>query len=121
LPLFLPALLLAACAPREESIARPPETPPLSREVVGEEPVIGYGVVNASYTHLRSEPGENGVSLGYVRMGSIVKLLERRLMANDESWVFAEGEFSGWLPETELSIFESEDKAKTAALQRIKE
>jgi hypothetical protein len=88
----------------------PPPTYPLSRSS------IGYGVVNVSYTHVVNEPGKNGVSLGYLRRGSIVRILERRLVAGTaESWVLVAGTYRGWLKETVVDIYDLEAQAKTAA------
>jgi hypothetical protein len=88
----------------------PPPTYPLSRSV------IGYGVVSASYTHVVHEPGKGGVSLGYLRRGSIVRILERRLVTGtSESWVLVEGNYRGWLRETVVDIYNLEAQAKTAA------
>jgi hypothetical protein len=89
----------------------PPPTDPLSRRV------IGYGVVSASYTHVVSEP-QGGGSLGYLRRGSLVKVLERRGSASpegDESWVLVEGTYQGWLPGGVIQIYDSEARARTAA------
>ncbi|MDR0402293.1 MAG: hypothetical protein LBH35_01745 [Treponema sp.] len=109
LPLFF---VLAACSPKEHSIPDPPPTPPLSR------PIVGYGVVKASYTRIMSEPGPEGVSLGYVRERTVLYILERRLVRNGESpeyWVRVERDYSGWLPENVIDIYDTEEKADTAA------
>jgi hypothetical protein len=88
----------------------PPPTYPLSRSG------IGYGVVSVSYTHVVNEPGKGGVSLGYLRRGSIVRILERRLVTGtSESWVLVEGTYRGWLKETVVDIYGLEAQAKTAA------
>jgi hypothetical protein len=99
--------------------------PPLSREE------IGYGVVNVSYTHAADEPGGRGVSLGYLRRGSVVRILERRIPGRAaggtsggpsaaESWVLVEGRGAGfnapgWLPESVIDIYSTEAQAGTAA------
>jgi hypothetical protein len=93
----------------------PPVTPPLSR------PVIGYGVVIVSYTHLVREPGEGGIALGYLRRGSLIRILERRIIRpgeNAESWVLVErpqGQDRGWLKESVVDIYDNEFQANTAA------
>jgi hypothetical protein len=90
----------------------PPATPPLSR------PVIGYGVISVSYTHVVSEPSPLGFSLGYLRKSALVEVLERRLVNNDdvtESWVFVGGSSQGWLKEDVIQVYDSEAKARTAA------
>jgi hypothetical protein len=89
--------------------------PPLSR---GE---IGYGVVNVSYTHLADEPGSQGLSLGYLRRGSVVRVLERRVPGGPvvpETWVQVEigGKRNpGWLPESVIDVYPTEAQARTAS------
>jgi hypothetical protein len=95
----------------------PPPTSPLSR------PVIGYGVVNVSYTHVVGEPGAGGQSTGYLRRGSLVCILERRVLKagnHAEFWVLAEevsplGQYRGWLKENVVDIYENKFQAHTAA------
>ncbi|MDR2467451.1 MAG: hypothetical protein LBD22_00640 [Spirochaetaceae bacterium] len=90
----------------------PPPTPPLSRTV------IGYGVINTSYTHVLDRRGENGEALGLLRKGTIVEILERRPVMRGErteNWVFAAGTYAGWLKEDELYIYNSRAQAETAA------
>ncbi|MDR0539835.1 MAG: hypothetical protein LBG74_04950 [Spirochaetaceae bacterium] len=90
----------------------PPETAPLSRAV------IGYGVVNTNYTHVLDKQGGDGKSLGFLRKGAIVEVLERRPLVTSEkteNWVLARGSYRGWLKEDELQIYDTEAKAKTAS------
>jgi hypothetical protein len=107
--LFL--ISLASCTrhrPSDEII--PPATSPLSR------PVIGYGVISGSYTHVLDKRGDDGTALGLLRRGSIVEILERRpVLRGDkaESWVFASGNFSGWLKEEEVRVYPSRAQAET--------
>lgn len=89
-----------------------PLTRPLSRYI------IGYGVVSANYTHILDKQGDNGRSIGFLRKGSIVEILERRpVMRGDkaEIWVFASGNYKGWLKEDELRIYSSKAQARTAS------
>ncbi|MDR3192603.1 MAG: hypothetical protein LBT87_06015 [Treponema sp.] len=93
-------------------VLTPPLTPPLSR------PVIGYGVINKSYTHLTETPDRAGAARGYLRRGSVIRVIERRsVIAADraESWVLVEGDSRGWLPEDEVDIYDNEGQARTAA------
>jgi hypothetical protein len=87
--------------------------PPLSRRE------IGYGVVSVSYTHIADEPGGGGLSLGYLRRGSVVRILERRVPGGKapETWVQVEngGAGPGWLPESVISIYPTEAQARTAS------
>jgi hypothetical protein len=114
---FVLFLLISACRPRTDQIAvEPPLTYPLST------PLIGYGVINASYTLLMDKPEQGGVSLGYLRRGAPVKVIERRSVSGHdsmESWVLVEGNeenpVEGWIRENVADIYENEFKAKTAS------
>ena len=81
-------------------------------------PVIGYGVVKPSYIDLSREPKQGGLSQGYMRRGTIVRVLERRAVIVEngiESWVLVEGGYQGWLREEEVDVYNYEDQAKTAS------
>jgi hypothetical protein len=115
---FLFVLSLGGCGKNTREIPLvPPTTPPLSR------PVIGYGVVNVSYTLVVERPGEREVSLGYLRRGSLVQVIERRVLKKQETaehWVLVEetappGQYRGWLRESVVDIYGNEFQAKTAA------
>jgi hypothetical protein len=109
--------LLSGCRRNSEELpVSPPVTHPLAREY------IGCGVVNVSFSHLLSEGGPDGVSLGYVRRGTVVRIVERRRLNNQNTWVLAEANYAfpgsayrGWLLETVLEIYESESRANTAS------
>jgi hypothetical protein len=97
---------------KETSVIIPPATSPLSRDV------IGFGVINVSYTHVAAGPEEGGASQGYLRRGSLVRVIERRTVkkaAVSESWVLIEGGSRGWLREKLVDIYDNEGRAKTAA------
>jgi hypothetical protein len=110
-----------SCKKNDEIRLVPPPTPPLSREE------IGYGVVNVSYTHVVDKPDSRGFSLGYLRRGSVVRILERRGGGQGrpgvvpEPWALVEGrrgtglDSQGWLPESVISIYPTEAQARTAA------
>jgi hypothetical protein len=120
---LLAALFLGSCSRNNDDITiTPPVTLPLSRQL------IGYGVINVSYTHVTDQPDPAEPSLGYLRRGSIIKVIERRPVSirtvgsrqtagqtDVESWVLVEGSFRGWLPETVVDIYDSEGQAQTAA------
>jgi hypothetical protein len=75
-------------------------------------------VIGVSYVHVMDEPDSGGVALGYLRSGSIVQVLERRMVnrgGDTESWVLVEGNYRGWLREGTMQIFENRAKAETAA------
>jgi hypothetical protein len=80
---------------------------------------VGYGVVSVSYTHVVNEPNPNALSLGYLRQGSITRVIERRSITNVqgtvESWVLVDGNYQGWLQEAVIDIYDNEAQAKTAA------
>jgi hypothetical protein len=87
---------------------------------------VGYGVVNVSYTHVVDQPGSQGLSLGYLRKGSVVRIVERRSVTNRrnvEMWLFVEAEYqgspgekiSGWLREQDADIYDNESRARTAS------
>jgi hypothetical protein len=104
---------LCACSGKKEEIpVIPPVTSPLSREY------IGFGVINVSFTHVTAEPDEDSSSLGYLRRGSLTRVIERRIITSAKgsmSWVLAEGPPQGWLREEVMDIYDSENQAKTAA------
>jgi hypothetical protein len=116
---LLVILFLFSCGKKEEIRLAPPAMSPLSR---GE---IGYGVVNVSYTHVADGPDGQGLSLGYLRRGSVVRILERRVFggtrgARPETWVRVEGRDAGfdtlgWLPESVIDIYSTEAQAHTAS------
>ena len=133
---FLVLLSVGCRRSSEELPVMPPATHPLAREY------IGFGVVNGSFTHLLSEPGSGGVSHGYLRRGTVVRIIERRQVINrgiSESWVLAEGNYQGnsdsrgssdarrssdargadgilgWLQEAAVDIYDRESRASTAS------
>ncbi|MCL2243730.1 MAG: hypothetical protein FWC03_04590 [Treponema sp.] len=106
-------MILCSCnAGKEETPIIPPLTSPLSRDY------IGFGVITASFTHVTAEPADDSVSMGYLRRGSVVRVLRRQAIRTGGSfvsWVLIEGNQQGWLKEEVLDIYESEGQAKTAA------
>jgi hypothetical protein len=66
------------------------------------------------------KPETNSVSLGYVRRGSMVKIIERRFVndrGSTESWVLVEGteDIEGWIKESLVDVYDNEFKAQTAS------
>ena len=97
---------------KEETPVIPPVTGPLSRDY------IGYGVITSSFTHINSDPSDDSLSLGYIRRGSLVKIIRRQeLKAGNvfQIWVLIDGEHYGWLKEEVMEIYSSESQAKTAS------
>ena len=126
---FVFIFIFAGCNRSSDELpVLPPETHPLAREYVG------FGVVNASFTHFLSDPGPRGASQGYFRRGTVVRIIERRQINNrggPELWVLAEGNYQGsqesqglrgsssiargWLLGATVEVYDSEDKAITAS------
>jgi len=112
LTVFVILALCACTAKKEEIPVIPPETSPLSRDY------IGYGVITDSFTHITAEPSQDSRDIGYLRRGSLVKIIRRQTIRTESgfaSWVFIEGNQQGWLREDVMEIYESEDQAKTAS------
>ncbi|GHU68046.1 hypothetical protein FACS189447_10510 [Spirochaetia bacterium] len=112
--------LVSCTRNQEEAPLEPPPTDPLARDF------IGYGVVNASFTHVENEAGQKGVSLGYLRKGSLVKIIERRSLTDQENvelWILIEadyqgapnGKIQGWLRESTVEVYDNERRALTAS------
>ncbi len=108
-------LLLTVCTctvKKEEASVVPPVTSPFSKDY------IGFGVIAESFTHVLSDPSEDSSSIGYLRRGSMVKVLRRQTVKNENaytSWVLIEGNQHGWLKEEAMDIYDSENQAKTAS------
>jgi hypothetical protein len=119
--IFLGIMLLGSCTGNdEEPPLNPPPTNPLGRAF------IGYGVVNASFTHVSEEPEQDGLSLGYLRRGSLVKILERRSVtgrSRSEAWLLISAAYQGasdsliqgWLREALVDVYDNESRARTAS------
>ncbi|MCL2276354.1 MAG: hypothetical protein FWC21_00505 [Treponema sp.] len=119
-------LILSSCSSnKEETPVIPPVTSPLSGEY------IGFGVITSSFTHILADPSDNSGSLGYLRRGSLVKILRRQIINTSEgfiSWVFIDNGAhdsnnqagpsafqAGWLKEDVMDIYAVEGQARTAA------
>jgi len=107
--------LFAACActaNKEEAPVIPPVTSPLSKDY------IGFGVIKVSFTHVTQDPADDSNTMGYLRRGSVVRLLRRqtiRTPAGFVTWVLIEDEQMGWLKEEVMDIYDNESQARTAA------
>jgi hypothetical protein len=109
---FVSLSLICCNLRKEEKPVSPPLTFPLSQSY------IGYGVINVSYTRLSAGIEENSPSAGYLRQGSVVRIIERRLVKTEgktEAWVLVEGTSKGWLKETLIDIYGNESQAVTAS------
>jgi len=110
--LLLLTVLCTCTAKKEEASVIPPVTSPFSKDY------IGFGVITESFTHILSDPREDSSSAGYLRRGSLVRILRRQTIKNSDvftSWVLIEGNQHGWLKEEVMDIYESENQAKTAS------
>jgi hypothetical protein len=90
----------------------PPVTSPLSRDY------IGFGVITASFTHVTADPFDGSSSLGYLRRGTLVRVLRRQtIRANNNfvTWVFIDGPVQGWLKEEVVAVYDNESQAITAS------
>jgi len=114
------AVLVANCNRAEpEAPPMPPVSHPLSRQF------IGYGVITASFAHLFTESGGTDASLGYLRRGTIVNIVERRQLLNRETlevWLLTEesdpvsgNPSRGWISGSMLAMFDNKAQAATAA------
>jgi len=111
-------------ANREENPVIPPVTSPLTRDY------IGFGVITASFTHITEDPAEDSRSLGYLRRGSLVRVIRRQVIkTKDEyvSWVLTDDDKNaaqlpaqGWLKEDVMEIYDNESKARTASESILK-
>jgi len=112
-PVFLYFVLLLSCTGKKEELpVIPPVTSPLSRDY------IGFGVITDSFTHVTADPADNSPSLGYLRRGSLVRVIRRQVISTPEgfvSWVLTEGNQQGWLKEDVMDIFNNESQARTAS------
>lgn len=112
--LLICLVLLGSCSGRkEEAPVIPPETAPLSASY------IGYGVITDSFTHVQADPSDNSQSLGYLRRGSLVRIIRRQTIKtgnNFQYWILTDDPQYGWLKEEVMDIYSSESQARTASL-----
>jgi hypothetical protein len=110
---FIAAFFLEACSRTVEEVPfTPPAAPPLTRSVVG------YGVISSSYTPVQNDPAPESVSLGYLRRGSVVEILERRIITirgAPEAWIRVNTIYRGWIKEEGVQIYANQAQAKTAS------
>ncbi|MCL2210674.1 MAG: hypothetical protein FWB95_01995 [Treponema sp.] len=114
--LALCLLFLSGCSGKKEELpVVPPVTSPLTKDY------IGFGVIKNSFTHMSADPIEDSASLGYLRRGSLVKVVRRQIVKTEAgfvSWVLTDGgtaSVQGWLKEEVMDIYSNESQAKTAS------
>ncbi len=81
---------------------------------------MAYALVQTAYVNVLDTPETTGVSVAYFRQGTILKVLERRMVKNNDtpvSWVLVQEGNSkkGWVLESALRVYDTEEQAKTAA------
>ena len=107
---------------KEDGPVIPPVTSPLSREY------IGFGVITSSFTHLTADTADGSPSIGYLRRGSLVRIIKRQTIKtgnNYVSWVLTDGSADdinsgGWLKEEVMDIYDNESQARTASETMLK-
>lgn len=102
---------------REEGTVIPPLSSPLSKSY------IGFGVITDSFTHVSADPSDDSPSVGYLRRGSLVRIVKRQTIRTQEgfiSWVYTDGGSQGWLREDVLDIYDNESQARTASETMLK-
>ena len=111
------SFICAGCIRNEAAPVIPPLTSPLSKDY------IGYGVITASFSHITLEPAEESPSLGYLRRGSLVRVIRRQTIRVNNSfvsWVQLDNYQNGWLKEEVMDIYVNENQARTASESMLK-
>jgi hypothetical protein len=75
-------------------------------------------VISSSYVQALNEPSPESVSLGYLRRGAVVEILERRsINTRDkaESWIRISKDYQGWIKEEGVQIYIDKAQAMTAS------
>jgi hypothetical protein len=75
-------------------------------------------VISSSYTQALNEPSPDSVSLGYLRRGAVVEILERRIVnfrGTPEPWIRVANVYRGWIKEEGVQIYVNETQAMTAS------
>jgi hypothetical protein len=75
-------------------------------------------VISSSYTHVQNDPAPESVSLGYLRRGAVVEILERKIISvrgTAESWIRVNSAYKGWIKEDGVLFYGSNAQAKTAS------
>ena len=115
--IFCSLSLIDCNGKKEDGPVIPPVTSPLSRDY------IGFGVITASFTHLTADTVDGSPSIGYLRRGSLVRIIKRQTIKTENnfvSWVLTDGtaddiNTGGWLKEEVMDIYDNESQAKTAS------
>lgn len=109
------AFALGSCSDRNELSVALDETPIISGG-------LGWGVVSLSYARLMLEPSFDAADSGTCRRGDVGRLEARtRVPSGRDGGVWYRASFddaSGWLHESSISVFRSEDEARNASEAR---
>jgi hypothetical protein len=65
-----------------------------------------------------NEPSPESVSLGYLRRGAVVEILERRIINfrnTPEPWIRVNNLYRGWIKEEGVQVYVNEAQAMTAS------
>ena len=107
-------LTLTACnLKKTEAPVLPPISSPLSQDY------IGFGVINVSYTRVTENPDADSFSPGYLRLGTVVRVLERKSVKTGDKtdvWLLVEENCTGWLRESLVNVYDNESQAQTASV-----
>lgn len=82
---------------------------------------LGWGVVSVAYASLKTEPRQDAKSVSLLRAGTVFACLERRIDSEGEVkgglwYLYSDGVTRGWLHDSDLRIFPSEEQARKAAI-----
>jgi hypothetical protein len=75
-------------------------------------------VISSSYTQALNEPSPESVSLGHLRRGAVVEILERKIInfgEKAEPWIRVSNVYQGWIKEEGVQIYVNEAQAMTAS------
>jgi len=73
-----------------------------------------WGVVKYPYARVRIKPSNNEQIISAYRQGDIVEII--KTFENDNYWYFTKiEEIEGWVLDSDLSIYESKEQAKSAS------
>lgn len=67
------------------------------------------------YISMRDQPGEDGITIAHGRRGEIYPVNGKRIIQTGKSNVIWIDLGSGWVPETTVQLYSSQEKAHTAA------
>ncbi|MBN1617359.1 MAG: hypothetical protein JW875_08595 [Spirochaetales bacterium] len=78
-----------------------------------------YALIIDPYVSLRDEPGDSGITVSHGRRGDIVLITGRKIVSSEgkrSKWIHSS---KGWLPESSVYLYSSEQTARTAAQELL--